>query len=117
MQELLQGLIEEIKRITEQLQQQNEQLTVLRKEIAEKDALILLMMKTLSQLIRYLLHLLLGLRRYKSIRFLHFLGRKMMILVPPSLRGSISNVPLHVISRRLRMFSRAIWGSLSFGCT
>ena len=47
MQELIQELIEEPKRLTEQLQQQNEQLqrqseqlTALRKEIAEKDALI-----------------------------------------------------------------------------
>ena len=47
MQELIQELIEEIKRLTEQLQDQNgqlqkqsEQLAALRKEIAEKDALI-----------------------------------------------------------------------------
>ena len=40
MQELIQELIEEPKRLTEQLQRQSEQLTALRKEIAEKDALI-----------------------------------------------------------------------------
>ena len=50
MQELIQELIEEIKRITEQLQQQNEQLTALRKEIAEKDALIAVLTKRIEEL-------------------------------------------------------------------
>ena len=57
MQELIQELIEEIKRLTEQLQDQNgqlqkqsEQLTALRKEIAEKDALIVALTKRIEEL-------------------------------------------------------------------
>ena len=50
MQELIQGLIEEIKRLTEQLQQRSEQLTALRKEIAEKDALIAALTKRIEEL-------------------------------------------------------------------
>jgi transposase len=57
MQELIQELIEEIKRLTEQLQDQNgqlqkqsEQLAALRKEIAEKDALIVALTKRIEEL-------------------------------------------------------------------
>jgi hypothetical protein len=57
MQELVQGLIEEIKRETEQiqvqseqLQMQSEQLTALRKEIAERDALIAELTKRIEEL-------------------------------------------------------------------
>lgn len=57
MQELVQGLIEEIKRVTEQiqlqseqLQMQSEQLAALRKEIAEKDALIAALTKRIEEL-------------------------------------------------------------------
>ena len=50
MQELIQELIEEIKRLTEQLQKQSEQLTALRKEIVEKDALIVALTKRIEEL-------------------------------------------------------------------
>ena len=50
MQELIQELIEEIKRLTEQLQKQSEQLAALRKEIVEKDALIVALTKRIEEL-------------------------------------------------------------------
>ena len=55
-------------------------------------------------------------KSYPSMPHHHFFGINITILVPPPLRGSISNVPLHTIFKRSRMFASAICGSSSFGC-